>query len=185
VNDASKIIEQIQLGDQAATGKLLPMVYQELRSLADNRMRAERNDHTLTPTALVHEAYLRLVGSKNSSDWSGKGHFFAAAAEAMRRILIDHARSKNAAKRGGDGKKLELVESWLEDTARQNDLIELDDALSRLEQQDADAANIVKLRYFVGMTNQQAAEALGCSPRKANMLWSYARSWLKTDLSGE
>lgn len=182
MNNVSKIIEQIQQGDETASRELLPLVYEELRKLAASRMRNERIDHTLTPTALVHEAFLRLIGSTKPNDWTGPSHFFAAAAEAMRRILIDHARQKNAAKRGGGCQKLELVESWLVESANRDELIELDDALHRLELEDAEAATLVKLRYFVGMTNAQAATALDCSTRKADMLWAYARSWLKRDL---
>jgi RNA polymerase sigma factor (TIGR02999 family) len=185
MNDVSELLKQIRKGDPSASNELLPLIYNELRTLAASRMRDERNDHTLTPTALVHEAYLRLVGTESSKDWAGQSHFFAAAAEAMRRILIDHARSKNAAKRGGNAKKLELVESWLIESENRDELIELDDALHRLELEDIEAATVVKLRYFVGMTGKQAAEALNCSPRKADMLWAYARSWLKRDLSEE
>ncbi|XZE52910.1 ECF-type sigma factor [Planctomycetaceae bacterium SH139] len=185
MNDVTQIIEQMRSGDLAASNRLLPIVYKELRILAASRMKGERCDHTLTPTALVHEAYLRLVETDISTDWSGKEHFFAAAAEAMRRILIEHARSKGAEKRGGGAKRLELVESWLVDSASRSELIQLDDALERLEHQDPEAATVVKLRYFVGMTNNQAAEALACSPRKADMLWAYARSWLKRDLAEE
>lgn len=185
LSEVSKIIEQIHQGDEAASHELLPLVYQELRALAANRMRSERKDHTLTPTALVHEAYLRLVSSRQPDDWSRLGHFFAAAAEAMRRILIEHARSKHAEKRGGNGQRLELVESWIVDSANSIELLELDESLKRLEIADPDAAKIVKLRFFVGMTNKQAAQALDCSPRKADMLWAYSRSWLKRDLSGE
>lgn len=185
MNDVTEIIEQMRSGDTAASNRLLPIVYKELRILAASRMKRERCDHTLTPTALVHEAYLRLVETEISAGWSGKEHFFAAAAEAMRRILIEHARSKGAEKRGGGAERLELVESWLVDSASRSELIQLNDALERLEHQDPEAATIVKLRYFVGMTNNQAAEALACSPRKADMLWAYARSWLKRDLAEE
>ena len=148
MNEITKLIDQINGDIQGPTEELLPLVYDELRRLAANRMNDERTDHTLTPTALVHEAYLRLVGHTRGPDWSGRGHFFAAAAEAMRRILIDHARSKNAIKRGGGAKRLDLVESWLISNPQANGLIELDEALSALEAVDSEAAMLVKLRFF-------------------------------------
>lgn len=183
MNEVTRIIEQIQAGSSDATQALLPMVYEELRQLAANRMQHERDNHTLTPTALVHEAYLRLTGKPDDVKWNGQGHFFAAASEAMRRILIDHARKKNATKRGGKNHKFDLAESWLVLETGPTELIELDDALTALERADAEAALLVKLRFFAGMTNDQAAEHLKCSPRKADMLWAFARSWLKRELS--
>ena len=119
----------------------------------------------------------------SAKDWNGRGHFFAAAAEAMRRILIDHARRKQADKRGGEGQQLELVDSWLASPTKNAELLELNDALEQLEHADQEAATLVKLRFFAGMTNRQAAENLTISPRKADMLWAYARSWLKRELS--
>lgn len=178
MQNVTKIIDQIRSGSEEASASLLPVIYEELRRLAASRMKGERADHTLTPTALVHEAYLRLTGNE-PSDWNGRAHFFAAASEAMRRILIDHARGKNAIKRGGDLKRLNLVESWLEHEKTSEELIELDEALGELESQDKEAATLVKLRFFAGMTIKEAAESMQLSPRKANMLWAYARSWLK------
>ena len=175
------ILDQIDDGDPSAANQLLRSVYAELRQLAAARMSNERTGHTLTPTALVHEAYLRLV-KQPSQKWSDRGHFFSAAAEAMRRILIDHARKRGTAKRGCDAKRVDLDAIDLFDPSRGPGLIALDEALDRLEQADAEAAQVVKLRFFAGLTNQQVAQHLGISPRKANMRWAYARAWVRRSI---
>ncbi|MEM6691954.1 MAG: ECF-type sigma factor [Planctomycetota bacterium] len=183
MTDVTEIIERIENGDSKASANLLPPVYEELRKLAAVRMRSERLEHTLTPTALVHEAFVRLVRHDQSQQWHGRGHFFSAAAEAMRRILIEHARKKDAAKRGGGVQKISLIDTWLAEQSNRKELLEVDDALRELEKTDAQAATLVKLRFFVGMTNRQAADNLNISARKADMLWAYARAWLKRELS--
>lgn len=183
MTDVTEMINQIEHGDIGASAKLLPLVYEELRKLASVRMKNERVEHTLTPTALVHEAFMRLVRPTQLETWQGRGHFFSAAAEAMRRILIEHARKKNAVKRGGGAEKIQLVDSWLADQDKNDELLELDDALVGLENEDSQAATLVKLRFFVGMTNREAAANLNISARKADMLWAYARAWLKRELS--
>ncbi len=179
MSDVSRILNQIEDGDPSAANQLLPLVYAELRRLAAARMSAERTDHSLAPTALVHEAYLRLVEQQQPQHFSGRGHFFFAAAEAMRRILIEHARKLGTAKRGGQVRRVELDAVDLFDPSRGPELIALDEVLDRLEEMDAEAAGVVKLRFFAGLTNRQAAEQLGISPRKADMLWAYARAWLR------
>lgn len=184
MNDVTQIIDQINAGDDpSATDRLLPLVYDELRRLASIRMNDERQCHTLSPTALVHESFLRLTGNSVDSEWNGKGHFFAAASEAMRRILIDHARGKNANKRGGDAQREPFHESQLFEPEKSVELLALDESLGRLQAEDDEAAQLVKLRFFAGLTNQQTADSLGISPRKANMVWSFARAWLKRDMS--
>ncbi|MEM7455607.1 MAG: ECF-type sigma factor [Planctomycetota bacterium] len=183
MTEVTRIIDQINSGENSpATERLLPLVYEELRRLAAVRMNNERNSHTLSPTALVHEAFVRLTGNSIDVAWNGKGHFLAVASEAMRRILIDHARGRNAQKRGGSAKREPYHESRLFDAETSGELLALDESLARLEADDAEAAKLVKLRFFAGLTNQQAADAIGISPRKANMVWSYARAWLKRDI---
>ncbi len=178
--DVTKILSALEAGDRQAAGQLLPLVYDELRRLAAHRMSSERAAHTLQPTALVHEAYLRLVGPENATSWDGRGHFFAAAAEAMRRILIDNARRRGRDKRGGNRLQLELQdEHALEMQADANDLLSLDDALTQLEKEDAQLAKLVELRYFAGMTIDETAQLLGVSPRTAKRNWAYARAWLR------
>ena len=178
-SSVSRLLKQIEEGNLSAANELLPLVYAELRNLAAMRMNDERAGHTLAPTALVHEAYLRLVGAQSASDWNGRGHFFSAAAEAMRRILVEYARKRNAAKRGGEAVRIDVEPNDLVDLSRAPELLALDEALDRLEEVDADAAAITKLRFFAGLTNRQAADELSVSPRKADMLWSYARAWLR------
>ena len=186
MSEVTRIIEQINSGNEpAASERLLPLVYDELRRLADVRMNSERDSHTLSPTALVHEAFLRLTGNTMDVHWNGKGHFLGAASEAMRRILIDHARGKKAQKRGGNAGREPFHESQLFDTEKSGELLALDESLTRLETEDEEAARLVKLRFFAGLTNQQAAETLGVSPRKANMVWSFARAWLKRDMGND
>ena len=163
------------------------MVYEELRKLAAHRLSNEVAGQTLQPTALVHEAYLRLVDVQDAQQWNGRGHFFAAAAEAMRRILVDNARRKKRVRHGGELKRVDLDEvAQLGETACADDqLLELDTALERLTGQDAQSAQVVKLRYFAGLTIPQAAEAMGISPRKADLLWSFARAWLRREMKEE
>ena len=185
MTDITAIIENIRSGYAEASDQLLPVVYDELRRLAASKMNTEREDHTLTPTALVHEVYIKLVKNVDLNTWNGRDHFFNAAAEAMRRILIDHARTKKAQKRGGAAAKIEYNDEIYFDDEKTTDLLELNDALEKLESKDSDAANLVKLRFFAGLTNQQAADTLKMSPRKANMLWSFARAWLKKEISSE
>ena len=182
MSDVTQILAKIESGDSAATDQLLPLVYQELRRLALGKLRKERPDHTLQATALVHEAYLRLVGDKSESSWSSRGLFFAAAAEAMRRILVESVRRKKSLKRGGGLERIEL--DTFEFKAKQQDaqLLALDLALSRLEEIDPVKANLVKLRFFSGMTKAEAAKALEIPPRTADRQWAYARAWLLCEL---
>jgi len=181
MDDVETLLTRIEHGEQAAAVELLPIVYDELRKLAAQRMAQEQRDLTLQATALVHEAFLRLVGEKDPG-WKGRGHFFGAAAEAMRRVLIDEARKRATSKRGGDRRQSELLESRLEAPERAEELIELDAALDRLEAVDADVAQLVKLRFHVGLSNKEAASLVGVSPRKADQMWSYARAWLRREL---
>jgi RNA polymerase sigma factor (TIGR02999 family) len=177
MNEVTQLLSALGQGDPHAASRLLPLVYDELRKLAAQRMAQEQPGQTLQPTALVHEAYLRLVG-QGDPGWESRGHFFAAAAEAMRRILVDRARSRHALKRGGNAQRI----AWNEDLAvadrPDEDLLALDEALTELEAHDAQAAGLVKLRYFSGLTHQQAAEALGVSRRVADRLWAVAKAWL-------
>ena len=180
--DVTQILAAVEAGDSRAAEQLLPLVYDELRKLAAARMTAESPDHTLQATALVHEAYLRLVGEQQPQDWAGRGHFFAAAAEAMRRILVDSARRKQADKRGGDRLRVELPDD-LAAAAPSDDLVALDEALTGVEGDDPDAARLVKLRYFAGLSHQEAADAVGVSRGTADRLWVLARAWLLRQLS--
>jgi RNA polymerase sigma factor (TIGR02999 family) len=170
-------------GDSKAAADLLPLVYDELRKLAAARMADEKPSQTLQATALDHEAYLRLFGGHSPQDWSGRGHFFAAAAEAMRRILVDAARRKQAEVHGGGWVRVELPNDLAVPQSGGDDLIALDEALAKLERHDADAARLVKLRYFAGLSHQEAAEALGISRGAADRLWALARAWLFRQLS--
>ena len=180
--DVTRILQRIESGDPAAAEQLLPLVYDELRKLAAARMAAEKPGQTLQATALVHEAYVRLVGCDQGKQWDSRGHFFSAAAEAMRRILIDQARHKQSQRHGG-GRKRQDVEH-VEITAPEPSLevLALDEALERFERFDAAKARLVKLRYFTGLTIPQAAEALGISTNTADRWWSYARAWLHAEL---
>src|SRR5262249_4613948 len=161
-----------------AAAELLPLVYDELRKLAAARMAAEAPDHTLQPTALVHEAFLRLVGEDEELHWDSRGHFFAAAAEAMRRILIDHARRKHRARHGGGRKRVDILEAEFVAEAPSHDLLALDEALARFTATDPQKAELVRLRYFAGLTLEEAAELLGISRPTAVRHWAYARAWL-------
>jgi RNA polymerase sigma factor (TIGR02999 family) len=177
MNDVSQILSAIEQGDPHAAGQLLPLVYDELRQLAAQRLAHEAPGQTLQPTALVHEAYLRLVGD-GKPHWDGRGHFFAAAAEAMRRILVDHARRRTAQKRGGAARRVAWDDQLAAAEPQDEDLLALDEALGELERHDPQTAALVKLRYFSGLSHQQAAEALGVSRRVADRLWAVARAWL-------
>jgi RNA polymerase sigma factor (TIGR02999 family) len=180
MTDVTRILSAIEQGDPHAAAQLLPLVYEELRRLAANRLAHEQPGQTLQATALVHEAYLRLVGGEHGPAWGGRAHFFAAAAEAMRRILIDRARHKQTRKAGGGLRRLDLdgVEPALaeEDSDR---LLALDEALRQLEAEDPRKAELVKLRFFAGLTAEQAASVLGVSTSTAEKDWAYARSWLR------
>jgi RNA polymerase sigma factor (TIGR02999 family) len=184
-NDVTRLLSEIELGEPGAAGRLLPLIYDELRRLAAIRLAEERPGQTLEPTALVHEAYLRLVGDGRPADWDGRGHFFDAAAEAMRRILIERARGKATAKRGGGLRRIDIDRAPAADDGREAELLALDDALTELERHDAQAARLVKLRYFAGLSHQEAAQALGLSRRAADRLWSLARAWLYQRLSAD
>ena len=175
--DVTQILNMLDQ-DQQASEHLLPLVYNELRRLAADRLRSERAGQTLQATALVHEAYVRLVDSEHQQKWDSRNHFFAAAAESMRRILIENARRKQTIKRGGDQKRIPLQEKEIEAPQSDVDLLALDEALKALEQEDPDAALLVKLRYFSGFTMTQSAEVLDVSTRTAERLWTYAKSWL-------
>jgi RNA polymerase sigma factor (TIGR02999 family) len=181
VNDVTRILEAVQQGDPQAAEELLPIVYEELRHLAAHKMAGESPGHTLQATALVHEAWLRLVGPQ-PSHWQNRAHFFAAAAEAMRRILVEHARRKQSLKRGASPDRVELHESILVLAAPPDEILAIHEALDKLAQQDPPAAELVKLRYFVGMTMDEAAAALGLAPRTAARLWAYARVWLSREV---
>jgi RNA polymerase sigma factor (TIGR02999 family) len=182
VSEVTQILHAIKNGDPTASNQLLPLVYDEMRKLAAQRLARETPGQTLQPTALVHEAYLRLVGDGEEKRWDSRGHFFAAAAEAMRRILVDHARRKQSQKRGGGVEHEELNESTLVLAAPPDELLAVHEALDKLAREEATAAELVKLRYFVGMTMEEAAAALELAPRTAERLWTYARVWLRREI---
>ena len=177
MSEVTKILEQIEQGDTAAAADLLPLVYAELRKLAGHRLDREKAGQTLQATALVHEAYIRLVGNAEIK-WDGRSHFFAAAAEAMRRILIDRARQKQSLKRGGDQARTTWDESKVGDAAAPEEMLAVDEALTKLTKEDPDLAKIVNLRYFAGMTVPETATALGVSPSTIDRQWACARAWL-------
>jgi len=186
MNDVSRLLEAAVNGDRRAADELLPLVYDELRRLAAQRMAGEKPGQTLNATALVHEAYLRLVGSGQGEEqrWDGRGHFFAAAAEAMRRILVEHARRKSRIKHGGGLKRVSIAdaEPAIEPTAEE--ILAVDEALTRFGSEDSAAAELVKLRYFVGLSIEEAAEALGVSRATVNRHWAYAKAWLRCEIGG-
>jgi RNA polymerase sigma factor (TIGR02999 family) len=191
MNDVTRVLDAMRKGDPQAANQLLPLVYDELRKLAAQKLAHEAPGQTLQPTALVHEAYLRLVASEqpntsaDSPRWDGRGHFFAAAAEAMRRILVENARRKRRLKRGGDLVRQEFDEALLAAPEPREDLVALDEALNKLSTVDETAAKLVELRYFAGVSIPEAAEILAVSRRTADRLWSYARAWLHQEIGGE
>jgi RNA polymerase sigma factor (TIGR02999 family) len=176
--DVTQILSAIEEGDPHAAEQLLPLVYQELRKLATQRLAQEKPGQTLQATALVHEAYVRLVDVDQAHHWNSRGHFFAAAAEAMRQILVQNARRRSRVKHGGGRARIDLDELEVAAPERSEDLLALDEALTQLAAADPQAAELVKLRYFAGCTIPQAAEVLAVSPRTADFLWAYARTWL-------
>lgn len=183
----TRLLEAHDRGDAKASAELLPLVYDELRRLADARLSSERPGQTLQATALVHEAYLRILGpdAEDPGAWEGRGHFFGAAAESMRRILIDRARAKATAKRGGRRARLDLTPEMLTLDEPPAELLDLDEALTRLAATDPQKAELVKLRFFGGLSIRQAAAVLGVSPATADRHWAFARAWLYRELSGE
>jgi RNA polymerase sigma factor (TIGR02999 family) len=184
MSEITHILSAMERGDLHAAEQLLPLVYEELRRLAAQKLAQEKPGQTLQATALVHEAYLRLVGKGEGPPWSGRGHFFAAAAEAMRRILVESARSKRRLKRGG-GRARESGEVDVACPEPPERLLALDEALDRLAATSPQAAELVKLRYFAGFSNAKAASLLGVSPRKANQVWAYARAWLREEIGAD
>ncbi|MBY0461500.1 MAG: sigma-70 family RNA polymerase sigma factor [Gemmataceae bacterium] len=182
MSDVTRLLEAANRGDRQAAADLLPLVYAELRALAAARVVAEPAGHTLQATALVHEAYLRLVGDQH---FNGRGHFFGAAAEAMRRILVESARRKARLKRGGDGQRVEMPDDLPAPAAPVEDVLAVDEALDQLCERDATAAELVKLHYFAGFTLEEAADLLGVPHRTAYRTWSFARAWLFRRLGGE
>jgi len=180
--DVTQLLDAATAGDRRAAAELLPVVYDELRKLAAARMAREAPGHTLDATGLVHEAYLRLVGGQR---FDHRGHFFAAAAEAMRRILVESARRKATQKRGGTGERIDFDPARFAAPDRPEDLLALDEALEQLAASEPQVAELVKLRYFTGLTIPEAAEALGVSPRTADAWWAFARAWLLSKVQGE
>ena len=187
MSEVTHILHAIAEGDPQAASQLLPLVYDELRQLAAHRLAHQAPGQTLQPTALVHEAYLRLVGDPEGEDWDNRGHFFAAAAEAMRRILVENARRKGRRKRGGDltRRDLDAVAEQVAAPETREDLLALDEALTRLAAVDPQAAQLVQLRYFAGLSIPEAAQTLGVSPRTADRLWAFARVWLLREVGGD
>jgi RNA polymerase sigma factor (TIGR02999 family) len=184
MSDVTQILSAIEQGDPHAADQLLPLVYDELRKLAAQRLAQEKLGQTLQATALVHEAYLRLVDTEKAQHWNSRGHFFAAAAEAMRRILVQKARRKARLKHGGGHTRLDMDNLEIAAPEHSAELLALDEALRGLATADPQAAELVKLRFFAGCTIPQAAEVLGVSPRAADFLWAYARTWLFQKLQG-
>ena len=182
MNEVTKILSAIERGDENAADKLLPLVYQELRNLAAARLSKEKPGQTLQPTVLVHEAYVRLVDVDQPQQWNGRGHFFAAAAEAMRRILVERARRKSSQKHGGHLRRVELDPAAAAIENPVEDLLALDEALTRFEQQWPDKAKLVKLRYFAGLTISEASQDMGISIATAERYWRFARAWLHSQL---
>jgi RNA polymerase sigma factor (TIGR02999 family) len=184
MSDVTGILSAVEHGDPHAAEQLLPLVYDELRKLAAQKLASERPGQTLQATALVHEAYLRLVDVEQVQRWDSRGHFFAAAAEAMRRILVDRAREKSCIKRGGKVKKLNVDAVDVATTATSDQLLALDEALAKLAEEDPAAARLVKLRYFAGLTVQEAGKVIGISTATAYRHWNYARAWLHGAMQG-
>lgn len=185
MSDVTQILDQISAGNASASEQLLPLVYEELRKLAAARVAKENPGQSLQATALVHEAYMRLVDRGDNREWDSRGHFFAAAAEAMRRILIDEARKKAAVKRGGNLRRVDLDSSELASSVSPEAILMIDEAIDRLAADEPVAAELVKLRYFAGLSIDDAAKALGISTRSAYRQWTYARAWLCKELIAE
>ena len=185
MTDVTRILACVDRGDPAAAEELLPLVYAELRRLAAEKMAQEKPGQTLQATALVHEAYLRLVDQKTELHWNSRGHFFAAAGEAMRRILIERARHKHSQKAGGQFERAELVDIEAPVDPAFGDMLALHEALAKLEEKDRRKAELVKLRFFAGLTNEEASQALGISPSTADNDWAYARAWLRLEMGEE
>ena len=185
MSDVTQILSQIEQGDRGAADKLLPLVYEELRKLAAARLEGEKPGQTLQATALVHEAYLRLVDVDKVQHWNSRGHFFGAAAEAMRRILVESARRKKADRHGGNRNRVDLSKVDLAITESPDEVLALSEALDKLAESDPRKSQLVKLRFFAGLTNEQAAETLGISPATAYNDWTYARAWLRLETSAE
>ena len=183
MSNVTRILNEIERGDPAAANELLPLVYDELRKLAAAKLAREKSGQTLQSTALVHDAYLRLVGEEDRQHWNSRGHFFAAAAEAMRRILIEQARRKQSLKAGGGLERVIVTEGALVDHGPCEDILSLDAALTKLEEQNPRKAKLVKLRYYGGLTIEQAAECLGVVPSTAIADWAYAKGWLKLEIT--
>jgi RNA polymerase sigma-70 factor (ECF subfamily) len=179
--DVTLLLKQVSGGNPEAAAKLIPLVYQELHRVAAHRLRHERRDHTLQPTALVHEVYLKLVAKRESS-WQSRAHFFAAASQLMRRILVDHARGRLRVKRGGKQVKLPLDKVFIISKGRCDELLELDEALQRLEKLDLRQSRVVELRFFGGLSVEEAAKVLGVSSKTVNRDWSMAKAWLYGEL---
>jgi RNA polymerase sigma factor (TIGR02999 family) len=182
MSDVTRILNAAEQGDAQAAEKLLPLVYEELRKLAAAKLAHEKPGQTLVATALVHEAYVRLVGGETPQKWNSRGHFFAAAAEAMRRILIEQARRKQAERHGGGRERMELADADCAIVADGTEVLNLDAALTKLADVRPQAAELVKLRFFAGLTVDQAAAVLGISPRTARRLWVYAQAWLRREI---
>jgi RNA polymerase sigma factor (TIGR02999 family) len=185
MSDVTRILSAVEQGEPQAAEQLLPLVYEELRKLAARRLAQEKPGQTLQATALVHEAYLRLVDVEKAQHWNSRGHFFIAAAEAMRRILIDQARRRNSAKRGGQAVRAEMEESLIAAPEPLEDVLAVNDSLELLATVDPEAARLVHLRFFAGLTMAEAAEALGMSVRSAHEVWDYARAWLRRKMRPE
>jgi RNA polymerase sigma factor (TIGR02999 family) len=185
MSEVTRILSALDQGDPNAAGQLLPLVYEELRKLAAQRMVREAPGQTLQPTALVHEAYLRLVGGDQTQHWNSRGHFFAAAAEAMRRILVERARHRRSRKQGGGHQRVNLEEALSVADESGDDFLALDEALEKLAREDPIKAELVKLRYFAGLPVADAAQALGISRATADRYWAYAKVWLYCALTGE
>jgi RNA polymerase sigma factor (TIGR02999 family) len=183
MHEVTRILSDVEQGDPHAAEQLLPLVYQELRQLAAQRLAQEKPGQTLQATALVHEAYLRLVDVEQAQHWNSRGHFFAAAAEAMRRILVEQARHKKSAKGGGSLQRVGLHEERLAQPSKNVDLLALDEALDRLARHDGRKAELVKLRFFAGLTLREASDVLGIAESTADADWAYAKSWLRVELA--
>lgn len=182
MNDVTQLLRSLEVGNPSAAEALLPLVYEDLRKLAARELRREPSGNTLQPTALVHEAYLRLVDQSSELQWSHRGHFYVAAAQAMRRILVESARRKLTYKRGGDRERVSLDDAQIPGSTRRPEILALDEALSGLAADRPDLAKLVSLRYFAGLTMEQAAKALGVSLRTAQRNWTYVRAWLLEEL---